>query len=464
MLSAQPDAHESGSGSGVVGVGGFNDDVTFSSLNHLLPLDRDDRISALAAALPVSLRDDSVAGVRRLAVRGGREAALRRLEAIDPVAYARTRNFTSGAVTGLSPWLRHGVLSLADVRDAALARVRDPGDAEKLVSELGWRDYWRQVHAALGHRIHDSIEPPAARGRREPEETMPDDVRAGRTGMACIDAFVKRLHETGWLHNHERMWLASWLVHVRGVRWQAGADWFLSHLLDGDPASNHLSWQWVAGTFSAKPYLFNRENLEKYTAGEHCRACPVAGHCDVEGSYEALAERLFLHGADAAGRPSLRIEPAAAWRLASADTARRPLVWLTLDSLGAGSPAAARHPAAPRLFVLDPAWLAAERPSLKRLAFIFDCLADIDGVEVVLGPPREAVPAVAQRHGCDSIAVATTPCPGLRDAAAVISATVPVVVIEEAPFCDRSKVRDMGRFSRYWSQVSRSALRPTPAG
>jgi deoxyribodipyrimidine photo-lyase len=438
--------------------------VIITSLDHLLSVDRDERISALAAALPARPRGDSVADACRLAIRGGREPALRRLAAIDPVAYARTRNDVGGAVTMLSPWLRHGVVSLAEVRDAALARVREPRDAEKLVSELGWRDYWRAVHAALGRRIRDPIEPPAALPRTPPADTMPEDVLAGRTGMACIDAFVKRLHETGWLHNHERMWLASWLVHVRGVRWQAGADWFLSHLIDGDPASNHLSWQWIAGTFSAKPYLFNRENLERFTGGVHCRICPVRGRCDVEGSYEALAARLFRDATDTGGRPPLRIAPAAAWRLASADQPRRPLVWLTLDSLGATSPAAARNPHAPRLFVLDPAWLDEERPSLKRLAFIFECLADVENVEVVLGSALEAVPAVARRHGCDAITVAATPCPAIREAAAAIAAALPVVVVDEPAFCDRSRVRDVGRFSRYWSQVSRSALAPTPAG
>jgi deoxyribodipyrimidine photo-lyase len=101
------------------------------------------------------------------------------------------------------------------------------------------------------------VESPAQPARTPSQfDSVPDDVLAARTGMPCIDDFVRRLHATGWLHNHERMWLASWLVHVRGVRWQAGADWFLTHLLDGDPASNHLSWQWVAGSgYDAAPYF-----------------------------------------------------------------------------------------------------------------------------------------------------------------------------------------------------------------
>ena len=199
------------------------------------------------------------------------------------------------------------------VRDAAVARVARLEQAEKLISELGWRDYWRQVHASLGDRIHADIEPPAA-ARRLPGsiDAVPADVLAANTGMACIDAFVRRLHDTGWLHNHERMWLASWLVHTRGVRWQAGADWFLEHLLDGDPASNHLSWQWIAGTFSAKPYLFNRENLETFTSGVHCRGCPLLGRCDVEAATDDLAAKLF--SSQPTPREPLRIRPAPPWR------------------------------------------------------------------------------------------------------------------------------------------------------
>jgi deoxyribodipyrimidine photo-lyase len=66
------------------------------------------------------------------------------------------------------------------------------------------------------------------------------------------------------LHNHARLWLASYLVHLRKVHWHTGAGWMFGHLLDGDLASNHLSWQWVAGTGSSKPYLFNAENVAKY--------------------------------------------------------------------------------------------------------------------------------------------------------------------------------------------------------
>jgi len=427
-----------------------------------LGLPREELVRRLASEFPDSagLPGEPAAAVN-LPWRGGRNPAREQLAALNPADYERTRNHVAGAVSRLSPWIRHGVLSLAEVRDAALAQSGDV--AEKFVSELGWRDYWRHVHAALGDGISAAIEPPAAIPRGEVNAGVPADVLAAATGMACIDAFVRRLHDTGWLHNHERMWLASWLVHVRGVSWRAGADWFLSHLVDGDPASNHLSWQWVAGTFSAKPYLFNRENLETFTSGSHCRRCPVFGSCDVEGSYDELAERLFIAGSGPRSTPTPKIRPAPAWQPSGDSVAlERPLVWLTLDSASATSPAAAAQPNAPRIVVVDADWLAGERPSLKRLVFLWECLADVPEAEIHVGDPRAILAARTAALGCDGIAVADTPCPRVRAAAAVLARSFPVAVHSWPAFCDRSRVNDLGRFSRSWQKVSRSAMQPTP--
>jgi len=434
------------------------------SVERLIGLERERLVDGLAAVFPdadrVQRRDD----VKAMTIRGGRSAADARLATIDPIAYARTRNHLDGAVTGLSPWIRHGVLSLAEVRDRALALVQDPREAAKLVSELGWRDYWRQVHFAIGDRIHDDIEPPAAAARGASADRMPEDVLDAATGMRCIDSFVRRLHDQGWLHNHERMWLASWLVHVRRVRWQAGADWFLEHLLDADPASNHLSWQWIAGTFSAKPYNFNRENIEAHSGGVHCSPCPLLGRCDVEGDYGLLSERLFLTGT-ATQRPALRIRPAGPAAMAAGRSLPSKdgttIVWLTLDSVSDASPAARANPDATRVFVVDPAWLARERPTLKRLAFLFECLAEVPRLEVHVGDPASLLATRARALGCERICLAETPCPAVGRAVAALQGTVRIEQVAWPEFCDRGTVRDLGRFSRYWSQVEASALRPT---
>jgi deoxyribodipyrimidine photo-lyase len=227
-------------------------------------------------------------------VRGGRAAALEWMEQLEPERYGYTRNFLSGAVSRLSPYIRHGVLTLTEVRRAALAKVRRPLAAAKFIVELAWRDYWQRLYQRWGDGIwvdREDYKTGLRPGDYAPQ--LPPDITSAATGLACIDAFATELHQTGYLHNHARMWLAAYVVHWRRVQWQAGARWFLTHLLDGDPASNNLSWQWVASTFSHKPYFFNKDNLEKYTDVRFCPACPSRQSCPFDASYSELSERLF---------------------------------------------------------------------------------------------------------------------------------------------------------------------------
>ncbi len=251
---------------------------------------REDLIAYLKAQFPEAAeRDEHIPTTV-----GGRQAAEAALQKIEPEHYAKTRNTLDGAVTYLSPYIRHGVLSLAEVRDTALSMVQQPDQASKLVAELGWRDYFQRVYDKLGNGPWQDREPYKTGFLAEAyADELPEDIREGSTGLACIDAFSRELAETGYLHNHVRMWLAAYVVHWRRVKWQAGARWFLTHLLDGDPASNNLSWQWVASTFSHKPYFFNRQNLERYSDGRYCQQCPLLGHCDFEGEYPQLERKLF---------------------------------------------------------------------------------------------------------------------------------------------------------------------------
>ena len=228
---------------------------------------------------------------------GGRKAAEKLLQTVDPARYAKSRNFFTGAVTRLSPYLRYGVLSLAEVKKYVIEKVKQPDEATKLINELGWRDYWQRLYGKLKDGIwSDREDYKTGYTAKDYTSELPEDLKAGTTGRVCIDSFSRDLRDIGYLHNHARMWLAAYMVHWRRIRWQTGAKWFLEHLLDGDPASNNMSWQWVASTFSHKPYFFNRENLERYTEGVYCRQCPLYGHCDFEGSYEELEQRLFPKG------------------------------------------------------------------------------------------------------------------------------------------------------------------------
>jgi len=427
-------------------------------------------------------------------VRGGRRAAEQRLEAIDPARYGASRNHLDGAVTRLSPYIRHGVLTLAEVRDAVFARLRAmaPPDAavqgelfaaqppahgwsaaqrragEKLINELGWRDYWQRLWHQLGDGIwHD----------REPLKTglpaeayapdLPADIAAAATGLACIDGFAAELCGTGWLHNHARMWLASYVVHWRRVRWQAGARWFLQHLLDGDPASNNLSWQWVASSFSHKPYLFNRANLERFGGGRYCRGCPKAlAGCPFEASYEVLELRLFgpvERRREGPHHASLQPGPPPSAGVPPPVPLRRPLVWVHGEALGPANPALRAHPAAPAVFVFDAALIAGTTATTGgaalapgRLRFLRECVAELP-VQVREGEVSAQLLAAAAAAGADGIVTSAAVDPRFRVIAARLEAELPLQVLEPEPFVSLplrgEGAPDLRRFSRYWRRA-----------
>ncbi len=254
---------------------------------------RDELIAYLRQQFPTAAEcDDHISEIA-----GGYQAAEKALQKVDAAEYAKSRNLLTGAVTRLSPYIRYGVLSLREIREYVLDHVQYPDDATKLINELGWRDYWQRLYVKLGNGIWENQEEyKTGYTPKDYAPNLPQDIKDGTTGLVCIDTFSHDLRSTGYLHNHVRMWLAAYIVHWRRIRWQTGAKWFMQHLLDGDPASNNMSWQWVASTFSHKPYFFNRENLEKYTKSVYCQQCPLYGNCDFEGSYEQLEQRLFPQG------------------------------------------------------------------------------------------------------------------------------------------------------------------------
>jgi deoxyribodipyrimidine photo-lyase len=244
-----------------------------------LPTDRPTRLQYLRAAFPECVGADST-------MIGTREAAMTALAAVNPTKYAATRNHLRGAVTRLSPYFRHGMLTLHEAAQWAI--MRDGKQSYKFVFELAWRDFWRRVWWDKGEAVKRPLEEPKV---MLGHASLPDDILQARTGLRCMDAFVRDLTETGYVHNHARMWFASYVVHHRKVDWRASADWYYRELLDGDWASNHLSWQWIASTFSAKPYIFNKENVERYSDRAYCASCTAK--CPFDASYEALEIRLF---------------------------------------------------------------------------------------------------------------------------------------------------------------------------
>ncbi len=221
-----------------------------------------------------------------------RAAGLARLQAFVPHAggdYARLRNFDRGAeghphVSRLSPWLRHRLVAEDEVLRAVLGRFA-LSTAEKFVQEVYWRTYWKgwlEMRPAVWRQYHDGLD--AARNRLATEGGLRRDWEAacrGETGIDGFDHWARELATTGYLHNHARMWFASIWIFTLRLPWELGADLFLRHLLDGDPASNTLGWRWVAGIQTpGKTYLAQADNIARYTDGRFDPRGQLADHAD----------------------------------------------------------------------------------------------------------------------------------------------------------------------------------------
>jgi deoxyribodipyrimidine photo-lyase len=184
-----------------------------------------------------------------------------RINQINPKKYASTRNYIDGAVTYLSPYISRGVISVNDVQKAILKKS-NVDDAFKLIQELAWREYWQRLWQHYDLNILQDIKQP------QPDvlhRMMVKNLAEANTGIDIIDEHIQALYETGYMHNHLRMYVASIACNVAKAHWRSPAEWLYYHLLDGDVASNHLSWQWVSASFSSKKYYCNQENINRYT-------------------------------------------------------------------------------------------------------------------------------------------------------------------------------------------------------
>ena len=208
-----------------------------------------------------------------------RAEGLARLDAFLPHAgrdYAARRNHDHGPqargnVSMLSPWIRHRLVTEPEVVAAVLGR-HAPSACAKFVQEVCWRTYWKgwfEQHPEAWSRYRAALSPLVDRLDRD--AALAERYRQaveGRTGIACFDAWAAELAGHGYLHNHARMWTASIWIFTLRLPWQLGADWFLRHLADADPASNTLSWRWVGGLQTrGKHYLARAANIAEYTDG-----------------------------------------------------------------------------------------------------------------------------------------------------------------------------------------------------
>jgi deoxyribodipyrimidine photo-lyase len=391
-----------------------------------IPNDRMERLHYVRRTFPNAIGDDLANGWA-----GGRSKALGKLNNVDALAYGRNRNFLNGSVTHLSPYLRHGCLTLSET--FAAIKSKFGLTAENLLMQLAWRDYWRQVWSTRGNAIYSEMEPPKVALGYAP---LTEAVRQGKTGLPCMDAFIDDLLSTGYVHNHARMWLASYIVHHLKLDWREAADWFEAHLLDGDIASNHLSWQWVASTFSSKPYYFNKENLARYTGEKYCAGCTA--HCPFDASYETLQARLFtqLASADAKRYPLHQVP------MKTASMHKAVAVYVHDEMLSPNNSVLSQP--FPKIFVFDPQ-LYADWP-LNRLQFVMDCLSEMMNVEVWVGGTYD----VLMQRNVGELITQATPNLKIREMLSPFSTKwQPLDKLVDVEMSDKR----LQRFSRYWDKA-----------
>ena len=186
---------------------------------------------------------------------------LARIDAIDPEQYDQTRNDLDGAVTWLSPFLTHGIISTRTIAERVLEQ-HAPERCYRLLFELAWREYFHRCWQELGDTIFEDVRHPQS----SVESTrLPTAIVDAATGIHSVDTCLDHLLTHGTLHNHARLWIAAMTCNLAHTAWFEPARWLHYHLLDGDLASNTLSWQWVAGTFSHRRYLAGQANVNKYS-------------------------------------------------------------------------------------------------------------------------------------------------------------------------------------------------------
>ena len=205
-----------------------------------------------------------------------RDEALNRLEDFSNNnlgKYAADRNFDPGPenrnnTSLLSQYISHRIIDEQETIRAAYQKFPFK-KIEKFVQEVFWRTYWKGW-LEMRPQVWDDYNQDLNNLQNELNSSNYKEAIEGNTKIPCFNDWVLELKEFGYLHNHARMWFASIWIFTLGLPWQLGADFFLKHLLDGDPASNTLGWRWVAGLHTkGKHYLASEWNINKFSAKKY---------------------------------------------------------------------------------------------------------------------------------------------------------------------------------------------------
>ncbi len=298
------------------------------------------------------------------------ESIKRRVEAADPLAYARTRNYIDGAVTYLSPYISRGVISTRQVLDTVLAKGYALQSIEKFFQELAWREYFQRVWQAKGDELFNDLRQP------QPEvmhRKMITALQNTATGIDAIDQQIKQLYQRGYLHNHARMYVAAIACNVGKAHWLAPARWMYFHLLDGDWASNSCSWQWTAGAFSSKKYFANQGNINHFLNSSQRNTFLDVGY---DWLPRIPIPDVLLDTTDQQLHTPLPHTPAP-----SLDATLPTLVYNSYQL----DPLWREHERANRVLLLEPSHFQKYPVSARVLQFIIDLSKNIPGIQIFNG-------------------------------------------------------------------------------
>ncbi|MFQ3609194.1 MAG: deoxyribodipyrimidine photo-lyase [Chloroherpetonaceae bacterium] len=229
--------------------------LTTPTINSLPPLTNDE------LGFPCS---------QQLLVKGGSTHGEAQLEAFLSETirrYKQDRDFPClNGTSLLSAHLRFGTVSVRAIVHRAFSLLEDAKhetekvSIETFVSELIWRDFYFQILEHFPVVEKESFQPPFRNLRWENRDDYFEAWKSGKTGFPIVDAAMRQLNQTGWMHNRLRMIVASFLTKDLLIDWRWGEQYFMQTLVDGDMAANNGGWQWSASTGTdAQPYfrIFN---------------------------------------------------------------------------------------------------------------------------------------------------------------------------------------------------------------
>ena len=187
--------------------------------------------------------------------------------------YAKSRNFDYGPskrdnVSNLSKYITHRIIDEQEVIQTAHSKFAYI-KIEKFIQEVFWRTYWKGW-LEMRPRVWTSYIEDLKQLEKQKDSVEYQQAISGKTSIECFNDWANELIKYNYLHNHARMWFASIWIFTLKLPWQLGADFFLKHLLDGDAASNTLSWRWVAGLQTkGKNYLATKFNINTFSAKKY---------------------------------------------------------------------------------------------------------------------------------------------------------------------------------------------------